>query len=261
MSLTSEAFITPINPLLKDEQKKITDKETMMLMSSPHVKDSAKMKYEIQLTKNMIQKFYSIEIKNLNNECQKRSDKVDKIGSRALENPQVSLDAVIASLREIQGKIKIDLDRRNENLRFNSYQMALLFILIAFGVFVRDFFIEAQSYSNAFEGKAIVSRFSQCSKSSESYMNEYFQQTLERAILGNTLYSEILEKKLNHTMHEAEVVLGIYDNLCKEINESQDINEMVQLFTEGITESLDEIAPFKTVTIWSNYNFGLSLNS
>ena len=43
-----------------------------------------------------------------------------------------------------------------------------------------------------------------------------------------------------------------------EINESQDINEMVQLFTEGITESLDEIAPFKTVTIWSNYNFGLS---
>ena len=43
-----------------------------------------------------------------------------------------------------------------------------------------------------------------------------------------------------------------------EIDDSSNIEDMVQLFTENVTEALDELALFKTITIRSNYKFGLS---
>ena len=36
------------------------------------------------------------------------------------------------------------------------------------------------------------------------------------------------------------------------------LNKKVEIFTKLITECLDEVAPYGTITIWSNYKFGLS---
>ena len=36
---------------------------------------------------------------------------------------------------------------------------------------------------------------------------------------------------------------------------------MVQLFTDNVTEALDEMCPIKTIKIRSNYKFGLSDNT
>ena len=42
-----------------------------------------------------------------------------------------------------------------------------------------------------------------------------------------------------------------------EVEDCEDINDMVQLFTEKITRALDKVAPEKTFSIMSNHRFGL----
>ena len=43
-----------------------------------------------------------------------------------------------------------------------------------------------------------------------------------------------------------------------DVEECEDVNEMVTIFTENINRALDSVAPVKTFTIRSNHKFGLS---
>ena len=42
------------------------------------------------------------------------------------------------------------------------------------------------------------------------------------------------------------------------INSETDLDKKVDIFTELITKSLDEVAPFGAITLRSNFKFGLS---
>ena len=42
------------------------------------------------------------------------------------------------------------------------------------------------------------------------------------------------------------------------IDGNNNIDQMVQIFTQNITESLDEVAPLKTFTVRSHHKFGIS---
>ena len=44
----------------------------------------------------------------------------------------------------------------------------------------------------------------------------------------------------------------------KNVEETEDLNEKVEIFTQYIEEALDEVAPIKSFTVKSNYKFGLS---
>ena len=44
-----------------------------------------------------------------------------------------------------------------------------------------------------------------------------------------------------------------------ELDDCDDVEEMVEIFTKNITDALDEITPFKTFTIRSHHKFGLSV--
>ena len=46
-----------------------------------------------------------------------------------------------------------------------------------------------------------------------------------------------------------------------DIEESEDVNAMVKIFTENINRALDVVAPIKTFTIRSNHRFGISENT
>ena len=43
-----------------------------------------------------------------------------------------------------------------------------------------------------------------------------------------------------------------------QIHDTNDLDEKNEIFTNLINKSLDEVAPFSTITIRSNYKFGLS---
>ena len=43
-----------------------------------------------------------------------------------------------------------------------------------------------------------------------------------------------------------------------EVDDCEDVNEMVKLFTEKVNRALDKVAPVKTFTVRSNHRFGLS---
>ena len=42
------------------------------------------------------------------------------------------------------------------------------------------------------------------------------------------------------------------------INDANDLNQKVEIFNELVTKSLDEIAPYCSITVRTNHKFGLS---
>ena len=50
-------------------------------------------------------------------------------------------------------------------------------------------------------------------------------------------------------------ILGKHD--WNSLEKIEDLDDLVKIFTDLVTESLDEIAPFKSFTEKSHYKFGL----
>ena len=51
---------------------------------------------------------------------------------------------------------------------------------------------------------------------------------------------------------------SLNDKNWSDIDEGGDVNGMALIFTTNVSKALDEIAPFKKITIKSSYKFGLS---
>ena len=79
-----------------------------------------------------------------------------------------------------------------------------------------------------------------------------------RSIPKNLSYSRKITKRSLKNFTDEAWNVSLENKNWSDLENCKTVDEMVDIFTENINLALDEVTPFKTFTVKSNYKFGLS---